>query len=45
MGHPQRNEVFRDVGSRLHEPLDADFIEIKSSRSILKRPSYYVATA
>lgn len=30
MGHPQRNEVFRDVGSRPHQPPDRDFIEIKS---------------
>ncbi len=25
--HPRRNEVFRDVGSRLHKPEDDDFIE------------------
>jgi serine/threonine protein phosphatase PrpC len=30
MGHPRRNEVFRDVGSRLHEPADENFIETKS---------------
>ncbi len=30
MVHPRRNEVFRDVGSRLHEPNDEQFIEIKS---------------
>ncbi|MBP1623619.1 MAG: protein serine/threonine phosphatase [Acidobacteria bacterium] len=27
MKHPRRNEVFRDVGSQLHKPDDADFIE------------------
>jgi PPM family protein phosphatase len=27
MRHPRRNEVFRDVGSQLHKPDDADFIE------------------
>jgi serine/threonine protein phosphatase PrpC len=30
MVHPRRNEVFRDVGSRLHEPYDDEFIQIKS---------------
>ena len=30
MTHPRRNEVFRDVGSRPHEPHDEKFIEIKS---------------
>lgn len=30
MAHPQRNEVFRDVGSRLKEADDPEFIEIKS---------------
>lgn len=30
MAHPRRNEVFRDVGSRLRGAADADFIEIKS---------------
>lgn len=25
--HPRRNEVFRDVGSRLHKPEDDDFID------------------
>jgi serine/threonine protein phosphatase PrpC len=30
MAHPRRNEVFRDVGSRLHEGADEHFIEIKS---------------
>jgi PPM family protein phosphatase len=29
MRHPRRNEVFRDVGSRLHKPDDADFIEYR----------------
>jgi PPM family protein phosphatase len=28
MGHPRRNEIFRDVGSEPHSPGDADFIEI-----------------
>lgn len=27
MRHPRRNEVYRDVGSRLHKPDDPDFIE------------------
>lgn len=30
MRHPRRNEVFRDVGSRLREPDDEDFIEVRS---------------
>lgn len=30
MEHPRRNEVFRDVGSRPHEPRDEEFIQIKS---------------
>ncbi|MEP6537288.1 MAG: protein phosphatase 2C domain-containing protein [Bryobacteraceae bacterium] len=30
MNHPRRNEVFRDVGSRHHEPTDEGFIETKS---------------
>jgi len=29
MGHPRRHEVFRDVGSRLREPDEEDFIEVK----------------
>jgi serine/threonine protein phosphatase PrpC len=29
MAHPRRHEVFRDVGSRLREPDEADFIEVK----------------
>ena len=29
MQHPRRHEVFRDVGSRLREPDDADFVEMK----------------
>jgi serine/threonine protein phosphatase PrpC len=29
MAHPRRHEVFRDVGSRLREPDEEDFIEIK----------------
>lgn len=32
MRHPRRNEVFRDVGSRLREPDDPDFIEIIVTR-------------
>lgn len=32
MLHPRRNEVFRDVGSRLREPEDDDFIEIRQCR-------------
>jgi serine/threonine protein phosphatase PrpC len=32
MLHPRRNEVFRDVGSRLHEPRDREFIEIRECR-------------
>lgn len=35
MNHPRRNEVFRDVGSRLHAPDDPQFID---SRSFLFRP-------
>lgn len=27
MRHPRRNEIFRDVGSALHQPDDPDFIE------------------
>ena len=30
MRHPRRNEVFRDVGSQLREPNDAQFIDVKS---------------
>ena len=29
MLHPRRNEVFRDVGSELHAPDDADFIDLE----------------
>jgi serine/threonine protein phosphatase PrpC len=29
MAHPRRHEVFRDVGSRRHEPDEKDFIEVK----------------
>ncbi len=32
MLHPRRNEVFRDVGSRLREPDDREFIEIRECR-------------
>lgn len=31
MRHPRRNEVYRDVGSELHDPYDDDFIEIVTS--------------
>ena len=27
MRHPRRNEIFRDVGSEPHQPLDEDFVE------------------
>jgi len=30
MVHPRRNEVFRDVGSRPHEPYDEEFIQTKT---------------
>jgi parallel beta-helix repeat protein len=30
MGHPRRNEVFRDVGSRLRDVSDPEFIDIKA---------------
>ena len=30
MRHPRRNEVYRDVGSELHEPADPDFIDIQT---------------
>ncbi len=30
MSDPRRNQVFRDVGSKPHQPLDEDFIETKS---------------
>jgi len=32
MLHPRRNEVFRDVGSRLREPEDREFIELRECR-------------
>jgi serine/threonine protein phosphatase PrpC len=32
MAHPRRHEVFRDVGSRLREPADREFIEIRQCR-------------
>ncbi|MBV9502294.1 MAG: protein phosphatase 2C domain-containing protein [Acidobacteriaceae bacterium] len=35
MRHPRRHEIFRDVGSQLHEPDDPDFIE---TRTLLFRP-------
>ena len=28
MRHPRRNEVYRDVGSELHEPADPEFVDI-----------------
>jgi PPM family protein phosphatase len=28
MQHPRRNEVYRDVGSELHDPADPDFIDL-----------------
>lgn len=28
MRHPRRNEVYRDVGTELHDPSDQDFIEL-----------------
>ncbi len=30
MAHPRRNEVFRDVGSRVRDASDRDFIEVRS---------------
>src|ERR1039458_7873164 len=32
MVHPRRNEVFRDVGSRLRDVDDSDFVEIRQCR-------------
>jgi serine/threonine protein phosphatase PrpC len=29
MQHPRRNEVYRDVGSELHDPADPDFIDVQ----------------
>ena len=29
MRHPRRNEVYRDVGSELHSPDDADFVDVQ----------------
>jgi serine/threonine protein phosphatase PrpC len=29
MQHPRRNEVYRDVGSELHDPTDPDFIDVQ----------------
>src|SRR5262249_8952253 len=29
MHHPRRNEVYRDVGSDLHQPDDPDFIDVR----------------
>ncbi len=30
MHHPRRNEVYRDVGSQVHQPDDTEFVETKS---------------
>lgn len=30
MNHPRRNEVYRDVGSRVHSPDDPEFVETKT---------------
>ena len=32
MRHPRRNEVYRDVGSDVHEPGDPDFIDVSEIR-------------
>ncbi|HYG99752.1 MAG TPA: protein phosphatase 2C domain-containing protein [Terriglobales bacterium] len=40
MRHPRRNEVFRDVGSEMHTPEDADFVEI--ARAPFERDSAIV---
>ena len=32
MRHPERNQVFREVGTRLRQPTDPEFIEIVSDR-------------
>jgi serine/threonine protein phosphatase PrpC len=29
MRHPRRNEVYRDVGSELHQPDDAEFVDLR----------------
>lgn len=31
MRHPRRNEVFRDVGTTVHQPEDSDFVEISTA--------------
>jgi serine/threonine protein phosphatase PrpC len=31
MQHPRRNEVYRDVGSELHEPGDAEFVDVRET--------------
>jgi serine/threonine protein phosphatase PrpC len=31
MRHPRRNEVYRDVGSELHEVGDSDFVEVREA--------------
>lgn len=30
MAHPRRNEIFRDVGSRMRDPDDPEFVEVRS---------------
>ncbi|MGE5814901.1 MAG: protein phosphatase 2C domain-containing protein [Acidobacteriota bacterium] len=30
MKHPRRNEVYRDVGSEIHDPDDADFVDLET---------------
>jgi serine/threonine protein phosphatase PrpC len=32
MRHPRRHEVYRDVGSRLHDAADRDFIDVRNCR-------------
>src|SRR4030095_7539964 len=32
MRHPERNQVFREVGTRPHQPTDHDFIEVLTDR-------------
>jgi serine/threonine protein phosphatase PrpC len=31
MQHPRRNEVYRDVGSELHEPGDEEFVDVRET--------------
>ena len=44
MQHPRRNEVYRDVGSELHDPDDPEFIESSASRSNRMRRCCSAAT-